>query len=42
MENLTKKEIPEYIIKAVEIANRSGTGAIIIIDEDLFGNFKKA
>ena len=34
-------QIPEYIIKAVEIANRSGTG-VIIIDEDLFGNFKKA
>jgi len=34
-------QIPEYLQKAVEIANRYGTG-VIIIDEDLFGNFKKA
>ena len=34
-------QIPEYLQKAVEIANRFGTG-VIIIDEDLFGNFKKA
>jgi len=35
------EKIPEYIQKAVEIANRSGT-CVIVIDEDLFGNFKKA
>ena len=34
------KQIPEYIKKAIEISNKSGTG-VIIIDEELFGNFKK-